>query len=64
MHEIGQRSVPTSETDTEVFSSLRLAESSERVNIHLDERMLSIQGRRTTAIDVRMGAIDTVQHRC
>ena len=62
MHEIGQRSVPTSETDTEVFSSLRLAESSERVNIHLDERMLSIQGRRTTAIDVRMGAIDTVQH--
>lgn len=62
MHEIGQRSVPTSETDTEVFSSLRLAESSERVNIHLDERMLSIQGRRTTAINVRMGAIDTVQH--
>ena len=62
MHEIGQRSVPTSGMDTEVFSSLRLAESSERVNIHLDERMLSIQGRRTTGIDVRMGAIDTVQH--
>ncbi len=62
MHEIGQHSVPTSGVDTEVFPSLRLAESSERVNIHLDERMLSIRGRRTTGIDVRLGAIDTVQH--
>ena len=62
MHEIGQESVPTSESDTEMFTSLRLAEPSERVNISLDERMLTIQGRRSSAINVRVGAIDSVQH--
>ncbi|MDG1538678.1 MAG: hypothetical protein P8Q40_01965 [Candidatus Poseidonia sp.] len=62
MHEIGQESVPTSESDTELFTSLRLAEPSERVNISLDERMLTIQGRRSSAINVRVGAIDSVQH--
>ncbi len=44
MHEIGQESVPTSESDTEMFTSLRLAEPSERATISLDERMLTIQG--------------------
>ena len=43
MHEIGQDSVPTSDSDTEMFTSLRLAEPSERVNISLDERMLTIR---------------------
>ena len=62
MHEIGQDSVPTSESETEMFTSLWLAEPSERVNISLDERMLTIQGRRSSAIDVRVGAIDSVQH--
>ena len=62
MHEIGQDSVPTSDSDTEMFTSLRLAEPSERVNISLDERMLTIQGRRSSAINVRVGAIDSVQH--
>ena len=42
MREIGQGTVPTSETDKETFLSLRLAEPSERVKITLDERMLSI----------------------
>ena len=62
MHEIGQDSVPTSDSDTEMFTSLRLAEPSERVNISLDERMLTIQGRGSSAINVRVGAIDSVQH--
>lgn len=62
MHEIGQESVPTSESDTEMFTSLRLAEPSERATISLDERMLTIQGKRSSAINVRVGAIDSVQH--
>ena len=62
MHEIGQDSVPTSEGETEMFASLWLAEPSERVNITLDERMLTIKGRRSTDINVRVGAIDSVQH--
>ncbi|MBQ70115.1 MAG: hypothetical protein CMA65_01315 [Euryarchaeota archaeon] len=62
MHEIGQNSVPTSEGDTEMFASLRLAEPSERVKITLDERMLAIKGRRGSDINLRVGAIDSVQH--
>lgn len=62
MHEIGQSSVPTSEPDVETFVSLRLAEPSERVNITLDERMLSIQGKRQATIDVRLNAIHTMKH--
>ena len=62
MHEIGQGSVPTSEPDVETFASLRLAEPSERVNITLDERMLSIQGKRQATIDVRINAIHTMKH--
>ena len=62
MHEIGQNSVPTNESSVMTFSSLRLAESSERVNITLDERMLSIQGRRQATVDVRINAIQTMKH--
>ena len=62
MREIGQGSVPSSEPEGVTFGSLRMAESSERVDITLDERMLSIQGRRHTSIDIRINAIHTVKH--
>lgn len=62
MHEIGQNSVPTNEPNAMTFASLRLAESSERVNITLDERMLSIQGRRKATVDVRINSIQTMKH--
>ena len=62
MREIGQETVPTSETDKEVFLSLRLAEPSDRVKITLDERMLSIEGRRNATIDMRLHAISTMKH--
>ena len=62
MREIGQETVPTSETDKEVFLSLRLAEPSERVKITLDERMLTIEGRRNATIDMRLHAISTMKH--
>ena len=62
MHEIGENSVPTNEPSVMTFASLRLAESSERVNITLDERMLSIQGRRQATVDIRINAIQTMKH--
>ena len=62
MREIGQETVPTSETDKEFFLSLRLAEPSERVKITLDERMLSIEGKRNATIDMRLHAISTMKH--
>ena len=62
MHEMGQNSVPTNEPSVMTFASLRLAESSERVNITLDERMLSIQGRRQATVDIRINAIQTMKH--
>jgi len=61
MREIGQGTVPTVDTDHETFASLRLAEPSERVNITLDERMLSIQGKRHATIEVRLSAIHTMK---
>ena len=57
MHEIGQGPVPTGEVDRETFRSLRLAEPNERARITLDERMLSIEGRRHASIDLRVNAI-------
>lgn len=62
MHEIGQGSVPTGDSDVETFTSLRLAEPAERVNITLDERMLSIQGKRQATFEVRINAIHTMKH--
>ncbi len=62
MREIGQGTVPTSETDKETFLSLRLAEPSERVKITLDERMLSIEGKRNSTVDMRLNAITTMKH--
>ena len=62
MHGIGQSSVPTEEALVETFASLRLAEPSEKVHITLDERMLSIQGRRHATIDIRLNAIHTMKH--
>ena len=62
MREIGQETVPTSEIDKETFLSLRLAEPSERVKITLDERMLSIEGKRNATIDMRLNAIATMKH--
>ena len=62
MREIGQGSVPSSEPEGVTFASLRMAESSERVDITLDERMLSMQGRRQTSVDIRLTAIHTVKH--
>ena len=62
MREIGQATVPTSEADKETFQSLRLAEPSERVKITLDERMLSIEGRRNATVDMRLHAITTMRH--
>ena len=61
MREIGQGTVPTVDSDHETFASLRLAEPSERVNITLDERMLSIQGKRHATIEVRLSAIHTMK---
>ena len=62
MREIGQGTVPTSEMDKETFLSLRLAEPSEQVKITLDERMLSIEGKRNATIDMRLNAISTMKH--
>ena len=62
MHEIGQGPVPTSEVDRETFRSLRLAEPNERARITLDERMLSIEGRRHASIDLRVNAIQSMKH--
>ncbi len=62
MHEIGQGSVPTGDSDVETFTSLRLAEPAERVKITLDERMLSIQGKRQATFEVRINAIHTMKH--
>ena len=62
MREIGQGTVPTGETDKETFLSLRLAEPSERVKITLDERMLSIEGKRNATVDMRLNAITTMKH--
>ncbi|MBH33888.1 MAG: hypothetical protein CMB74_00365 [Euryarchaeota archaeon] len=62
MREIGQGTAPTSETDKETFLSLRLAEPSERVKITLDERMLSIEGKRNATVDMRLNAITTMKH--
>ena len=62
MREIGQGTVPTSETDKETFLSLRLAEPSEQVKITLDERMLSIEGKRNATVDMRLNAITTMKH--
>jgi len=62
MREIGQSSVPTDELEGVTFSSLRLAETKERVDIMLDERMLSVQGRKQGSLDIRLNAIHTVKH--
>ena len=62
MREIGQGTVPTSGADKEFFHSLRLAEPSERVKITLDERMLSIEGKKDASVDVRIPAISTMKH--
>ena len=62
MREIGQATVPTSEAEQEIFLSLRLAEPSERVKITLDERMLSIEGKRNATVDMRLQAITTMRH--
>ena len=62
MREIGQGTVPTGEMEKETFLSLRLAEPSERVNITLDERMLSIEGKRSATVDLRLSAITTMRH--
>ena len=62
MREIGQGTVPTSEMEQEIFLSLRLAEPSERVKITLDERMLSIEGKRNATVDMRLQAITTMRH--
>ena len=62
MRDIGQATVPTSETDREIFLSLRLAEPSERVKITLDERMLCIEGKRNATVDMRLHAITTMRH--
>ena len=62
MREIGQSSVPTGELEGVTFSSLRLAETKERVDIMLDERMLSVQGRKQGSLDIRLNAIHTVKH--
>lgn len=62
MHEIEQRSVLTRDEEPEVFSSLKLAEPSEQVNVVLDEQMLTIQGRRTPAVQIRLSAVDSVHH--
>jgi hypothetical protein len=62
MREIGQGTVPTSEMEQEIFLSLRLAEPSERVRITLDERMLSIEGKRNATVDMRLQAITTMRH--
>ena len=61
MREIGQGTVPTSEMDQETFLSLRLAEPSERVKITLDERMLSIEGKRNATVEMRLNAINTMK---
>jgi len=61
MREIGQGTVPTSEMDKETFLSLRLAEPSERVKITLDERMLSIEGKRNATVEMRLNAINTMK---
>ena len=62
MREIGQGSVPTDEMEGVTFPSLRLAETKERVEVTLDERMLSVQGRRQASLDIRLNAIHTVKH--
>ena len=62
MRDIGQGTVPTSEAEQEIFLSLRLAEPSERVKITLDERMLSIEGKRNATVDMRLQAITTMRH--
>ena len=62
MREIGQGTVPTSEMEKETFLSLRLAEPSERAKITLDERMLSIEGKRSATVDLRLSAITTMRH--
>lgn len=62
MYEIGQETVPTGETDREVFLSLRLAEPSERVRVTLDDCMLSIEGKRNATVDMRLHAIATMKH--
>ena len=62
MRDIGQETVPTSEADKEVFLGLRLAEPSERVKITLDERMLSIEGKKNATVDMRLHAISTMKH--
>ena len=62
MRDIGQETVPTSEADKEIFLGLRLAEPSERVKITLDERMLSIEGKKNATVDMRLQAISTMKH--
>jgi len=62
MREGEQGSVPTSVDEAEVFTSLRLAEPQEKVEIALDERMLSIHGKRKATINLRLGAIDSLEH--
>lgn len=62
MRDIGQETVPTSEADKEIFLGLRLAEPSERVKITLDERMLSIEGKKNATVDMRLHAISTMKH--
>lgn len=62
MRDIGQETVPTSEADKEFFLGLRLAEPSERVKITLDERMLSIEGKKNATVDMRLHAISTMKH--
>ena len=62
MRDIGQETVPTSEADKELFLGLRLAEPSERVKITLDERMLSIEGKKNATVDMRLQAISTMKH--
>ncbi len=62
MRDIGQGTVPTSEADEEIFLTLRLAEPSERVKITLDERMLSIEGKKNATVNMRLHAISTMKH--
>ena len=62
MREIGQVPVPTGDAEGVTFPSMRLAETKERVDITLDERMLSVQGRRQGSLDIRLNAIHTVKH--
>lgn len=61
MHGIGKGSTPPSAEDTEVFSSLKLVEPIERVTVRLDERMLHLEGRRTSNT-VRLSSVDQTDH--